>query len=592
MPSGRRCRIAWSSDGSKSRSDHVNQKTAVLALIAKVLHPHWVAVWLQSILVTILAVCFYHRSSEWMPWIVLLHLATFFATALVCHGELARSRPSAAYLTEFYIWMSVGGVLGGMFNALVAPLVFNYVFEYPLAIALACMLRPAMDDTRTPVRSRWLDLAFPLWLWFVLNAIGRFMIPTTWTSLRWIHPPGDLVSWVGGALILAVTGLMAFACRNWLARAAIIFVVVALAGLAGYDTGIHHRSFLKTWHDNSLTEVLQATALGVGGAICLCFVLRPLRFGMAIGAVLLAGQLWFDRDNDLLDVKRTFFGVLRVENDSGEKTHTLFHGSTIHGVQSTKEIARLEPWTYYHRGGPLGQVINNLMDLRKNTHIGVIGLGTGTTAAYAEAGTEFTYFEIDPAVKQIAENPDYFTYLTDAKERSADIKIVLGDARISLTGQPSHYFDLIVVDAFSSDAIPIHLMTREAMQLYFEKLKPDGILMVHISNRYLRLAPVVGELAHHLGKTALLGDDNGAEEEGKYRSEWVAVANDASRLEPLTEEDIWAPIPRDEAVGLWTDDFSNILAVLTWVRDNKILNHWLHRIKPAEQPAADREEGE
>ena len=161
-----------------------------------------------------------------------------------------------------------------------------------------------------------------------------------------------------------------------------------------------------------------------------------------------------------------------------------------------------------------------------------------------------------------------------------------------MTGQPSHYFDLIVVDAFSSDAIPIHLMTREAMQLYFEKLKPDGILMVHISNRYLRLAPVVGELAHHLGKTALLGDDNGAEEEGKYRSEWVAVANDASRLEPLTEEDIWAPIPRDEAVGLWTDDFSNILAVLTWVRDNKILNHWLHRIKPAEQPAADREEGE
>ena len=242
--------------------------------------------------------------------------------------------------------------------------------------------------------------------------------------------PGDLISWIGGVFILAATGLMAFAFRNSAARVAVIFVVVILAALVGFEVGARQgKDMIHVWQHVSHAQI---AALGAGSLLALCFATRPLRFGLTIGAVLLAGQLWFNGgEKNLLHVERTFFGVLKVENDPAEKTHTLMHGSTIHGVQSTEKGLFLEPLTYYHRDGPLGRVFGILPFNQRNLQIGVIGLGTGTTAAYAkkidlvqkvggrvvpmEFTQQFTYFEIDPAVQRIAENPRYFTYLYNAR---------------------------------------------------------------------------------------------------------------------------------------------------------------------------------
>ena len=599
-------------------------------------------------MVAVLAACFYARSSESMLQFLLLHLATFFFTALVCHGELARSRPDAVHLTEFYIWMSLGGVLGGLFNAIVAPLVFNNVIEYPMVIALACMLRPTLWQPANPVRARWFDLVLPLWVWFLLKAIAKFVLPAGWITLGRVRLPGDLITWVAGVFILAATGLMAFTFRKAAARVAVILVVVILAALMGFEAGTRQGTdviqvwqYLQRWGESlpklgKFVPNARVAALAVGALLALVFSARPLRFGLTIGAILLAGQLWFDRENHLLHVERTFFGVLKVENDPAEKTHTLMHGSTIHGVQSTDKDLFLEPLTYYHRDGPLGRVFGLLPFNQRDLHIGVIGLGTGTTAAYAkkvdllrkvagrvvpmEFTQQFTYFEIDPAVKRIAEDPRYFTYLYNARRefgedagpdeppaggavhgeenaQKSKIEIVLGDARLSLkemaekrekkeqeTGKetpagadPESRLDLLIVDAFSSDAIPIHLITKEAVQLYFRNLQPDGILMVHISNRYLHLEPVVGNVVRDLGFAARVGDDDEDQSSGKYASQWVAVAKTAADLQDLTTDDDWTVIRPDDFVGVWTDDFSNILTVLTWVRKSHLGKQWMER---------------
>ena len=232
--------------------------------------------------------------------------------------------------------------------------------------------------------------------------------------------------------------------------------------------------------------------------------------------------------------------------------------------------------TYFYHEGPLGRVFDNLIDPKEHRHLGVVGLGTGTIAAYAQGGQELTYFEIDPAVVRISDQPIpgsgdeyYFTYTHDARSRGADVKIVLGDARLRLAEQPDGSLDLLVINAFTSDAIPVHLLTREAMELYFDKLTPDGILVVHISNRYLKLAPVLGKLARAAGLTARWCMDPG-DESDRPAAEWVAVVRRPERLGRLLEQPDWQEIPPDNAVGLWSDDFSNILTVLTWWRDSRL----------------------
>jgi hypothetical protein len=335
--------------------------------------------------------------------------------------------------------------------------------------------------------------------------------------------------------------------------------------------------------------------LGLSGLAALVFLFRPLRFGMMIALGLLAGHLWFHGSDGLIYTDRSFFGVMLVRertcpmfdpDDEDSETaedepelartyvkHTLIHGSTNHGEQSFHPLWRRKAITYYFPSGPIGEVFTKLIDPQVNREIGIAGLGTGSTAAFGQPGQRITYFEIDAHVRRIAENPKLFSYLNDTP---ADYEIVMGDARLSLEKQPDAKFDLLLMDAFSSDAIPIHMITKEAVELFFKKLKPGGILLVHISNRHLDLAPVVGNIARELGLVARLrGDRDISPEEdvqGKFASDVVALVRDEKRLGSLARDSRWAEIPPDDPkhpVGVWTDDFSNILTVIEWLRPAK-----------------------
>ena len=300
---------------------------------------------------------------------------------------------------------------------------------------------------------------------------------------------------------------------------------------------------------------------------------------------------------DRLYSTRSFFGVLRVEKDSYDRdgetieSHKLVHGSTLHGEQSTDPQDAREPWTYYHRTGPVGEVFEVLNDrsvFQRDGRIGVVGLGTGSVAAYAEKGQSLTYFEIDSKVRNIAEDPRYFTYLSSCRERIGDdLNIRMGDARLTLKDkQYDDKFDVLLIDAFSSDAIPIHLITCEAVEMYFQKLAPRGLLMVHLSNRHLDLEPVVAASAEKLGLVARIRDDDDKWTTGKSPSTWAVLARrpkDLGRLmtdkDPYLPEQLkWKPLRVDPGFRLWTDDYSSIVSVMNW----EWLPAWKRRSEPAE----------
>lgn len=286
------------------------------------------------------------------------------------------------------------------------------------------------------------------------------------------------------------------------------------------------------------------------------FAARPVRFALGVGALLLIATL----PPTSLHSERTFFGVLRVEEDG--QRHVLVSGTTVHGAQSFAPGQRREPASYYVREGPLGQLFNALDGRAKS--VAVIGLGAGGASVYGRAGEAWTFYEIDEAVARIAENPRYFTYLRDAK---ADIRVVLGDGRLKLAEEPDGSFDLFVLDAFSSDSVPMHLLTREAVELYLRKLSPDGLMAFHISNRYLDLQPVVSGSARSLGLPGLsqaYAVTPGAAREGAKSSIWVLVARNAAALGTLVEDPRWKPLDTGPGQPVWTDEFSNILSVIRW----------------------------
>jgi hypothetical protein len=377
-----------------------------------------------------------------------LYLLTLFAVALVCHGELARSRPRVSRLTEFYLWMSFGGVLGGIFNALVAPLVFSTVVEFPLVLVFAALLRPPIDQKPEPpakaARTKRND-------WLLPAALGLCMAAV-----------------IGG---LAHAGLQP-------GRPLVILIF-------GYS---------MVW--------------------CLSFGKRPLRFAAGLVALLAAGSLYTGPFGKILLTERSFFGVSRVTNDPAGRLRNLFHGGTSHGIQSLDPAQSREPLAYYSRPGPAGTILRALQakalygnegEVRKPSWA-VVGLGAGAMACYLQPGESLTYYEIDPTVKRIASDPRYFTFLSQCAPAA---QIVLGDARLKLRGAADGSYDLIVLDAFSGDTIPMHLITREALALYMRKLAPGGMLAFHISNLYLDLAPTLGALAHDAGLVCLVADDTG-----------------------------------------------------------------------------------
>jgi hypothetical protein len=421
--------------------------------------------------------------------IVLIHLAAFAVMALNCHTELARDRPGPSHLTEFYFWISFGGMLGGLFNTLAAPVLFTSVVEYPLAVLLACLWYRAGDATSGGGRLMPRDLVVPV-------VVG---------------------SLTAGALLVLST--------------------------------------------RSASLALQLGALSIPVFIAFTQRRHPVRFGWSIAAFFAASLAIGNPDGQVLYATRTFFGVYRVSEDPTHHYHGLAHGTTLHGMQALAPDRRREALTYYHETGPFGQAWRALPSAAAGREIAAVGLGVGTLATYAGPAQRWTFFEIDPAIERIARTRDYFSFMESCGDRC---RVVVGDARVSLARAPEHAYDLLVLDAFSSDSIPIHLMTREALSLYVSRLAPGGAILMHVSNRHLRLGPVIAKLAASEGLVGLqeLESDGPNWPEGKSGSHWIVMARSRSDLGKLVDDLRWAPLVAPASTPLWTDDFSNILSVL------------------------------
>jgi SAM-dependent methyltransferase len=221
--------------------------------------------------------------------------------------------------------------------------------------------------------------------------------------------------------------------------------------------------------------------------------------------------------------------------------------------------------TYYNKTGPIGEVVTEMQSRDPLVSIGIVGLGTGTMAAYANPGENMTYYELDEAVERMARNQHLFRYLSDAEERGAKLQVVLGDARLRLNEAKNGEYDLLAIDAFSSDAIPVHLLTDEALKMYLRTIKPDGVIAFHITNRYIDLEPVLGNLAEANGLVTLVRNDT-EENDDKSVSDWMLVARSARSWGTLTDSKDWHPGRVDHKLGTWTDDFSNIYSVIDWSR--------------------------
>ena len=458
----------------------------------QLLSQRWIALLLPRAAL-ILALVYLSGATQPSWFIVFLHLLFFFLAAMVCHGRLARMRPSTRHLAEFYLWMAVGGALGGFFNALVAPSLFNTVVEYPLAIVLACLMHTPQSTKEDGPRERWLDLGLPL---------GVLLLTT--------------------ALALSVTRFKV----------------------------------------SQLEEI--AIVLGIPLMLSYFWRMRPVRFALAVGAIMLGSSFYSATHDRDLHVERNFFGVLRVTRDAGGASHQLYNGNTLHGRQFRDPARQCEPLSYYHRTGPLGQVFAAFNANPASTHVAVIGLGAGATVCYAAPHQQWTFYEINPAVLSIAQDARYFTYLKSCAATSA-VATIIGDARLRLREAPAGQYGLIVLDAFSSDAIPIHLMTREAIALYLSKLAEGGMLAFHISNRNLDLHPVLADLAEDANLTSLGSDDLVNDPAaGKEGSQWVVMARRATDLGDLAKDARWMPLQRRSRPQVWSDDFSNIVSVFRW----------------------------
>ena len=290
---------------------------------------------------------------------------------------------------------------------------------------------------------------------------------------------------------------------------------------------------------------------------------RPVRFALAVGAVMLGSVVYSETQNRTLYVGRNFFGTLSVAFDEASATRVLYHGNTIHGRQFTDPNLQCEPLSYFHREGPLGQIFDAFNSNPASPNVAVVGLGTGSMACYGRPDQDWTFYEINPAVISIAQTTDYFTYLQ--KCARAPARIVVGDARLQLQNAPDHHYGLIVLDAFNSDAIPIHLMTEEAIKLYMSKLATGGMLAFHISNRSLKLDTVLADLAKR-NNALTIGAVDGEHDpvRGKDPSEWVVMARHSPAFDTLAQQLNWRLLQGRVESLAWTDDFSNILSVFRW----------------------------
>jgi hypothetical protein len=433
------------------------------------------------------------------------HQVCFFVIAMACHGELARTRPPARYLTGFYVALSFGGMIGGLFAGLIAPNVFSWVAEYPVLIVLAALCRPVQDE-------RWPRLSRLIWpLAFVL------------------------------ALVLLIPSQMKGETFDWFEE---------------------HRVYV---------------AGGVGVfAMLLALALNTARLKLAALATLaLALIRVYPADEGRVETVRSFFGVHKIQTTPRGQYHVLLHGTTIHGAQKfqnddgTPVEGRPQPISYYDKDGGIGQAVAAIRE-RKGAPLraAAIGLGSGTLACVGQPGETWKFFEIDQSMVDTARDPKYFTYLQQCQP---DLKPVIGDARLTFAREPDGVYDLIVVDAYSSDAIPIHLATQEAMTIYKSKLSPQGVVLVHVSNRHLELASVVVGIADANGmKSWVYNEDSGRDSEYIFATNVVVSAREAADVGKLASSEQWEETDPTANQRVWTDDYCNVLgAVYRRLRDGE-----------------------
>jgi hypothetical protein len=417
-------------------------------------------IWIPLMLIGLGAMAYVMYSNAGNPKVrvaVPVFLAGLFTCCMVCHGELVRRKPPASRLTGFYLMVSAGGVLGGLFVALIAPHVFVTYAELPVLMAVCAGLTALV-------------------VWKPLGSVSPIL--------------------------------------SWTMRVGLVACAIALSGYLA-------RQHAKAGEDDHLRV-------------------------------------------------RNFYGALRVQDQTidGEKdepeqpARSLIHGTIEHGAQMLTPEDRDEPTSYYIRTSGVG-LAQEFLHQRVHMRVGVIGLGAGVIASYCRPEDFYRYYEINPLVEPIARKE--FTFLNDC---AGDLKVNLGDARLTLESQPPQNFDLLAVDAFSGDAIPVHLLTREAVVEYFRHIKTDGILAVHISNRYLDLLPIVAGIADELHKTAIVVDDDGSEGKDPAANTWVLLSSTASIFDdPVFKVDSVKPAQPNPKVRPWTDDYSNLLQVMDFGKE-------------------------
>jgi hypothetical protein len=438
------------------------------------------------------------------PWILILaNLGFFFIAALICHSQLANDRPAVTHLAEYYLWIAIGGALGSVFNVLIAPLLFSSVVEYPLAIVIACMLvrpaAPSLDETA--------------------DKRSSFGVPNKYLD----------VAYPFGLYLLTVS--LALVVTHVRPGSSIVNLLIVL----GIPLILINHFFRK----------------------------RPIRLGLGLCAVMLASVYYTGQTDRTLHVARNFFGTTRVTTNATGTINSLFSGNTVHGRQFADQSRRCEPLSYHHENGPLGQVMAVYNAAPANGHVAVIGLGVGAMAAYSQPAQEWTFYELDPDVINLARNSQHFTYLQHCARGA--MNVIEGDARLNLQNAPDDHYGLIVLDAFSSDAIPIHLVTQQALDLYLSKLAEGGMMAFHISNRSLNLKPVLGDLAASRNLICIAFDDlQPGPFEAKDPSQWVVMARSAPEISNLSINSQWQQLEGRKGVRVWSDDFSNILRAIRW----------------------------
>ncbi|MDP3659368.1 spermidine synthase [Phenylobacterium sp.] len=471
--------------------------TFIIAFQTKPAIPPGLALLFQAAAIAACAMMLPFKASDFVVQLA-VHLICFFFTALICHQALVSRRPAPAKLTEFYLWMSIGGVVGGGFNAFLAPVIFNSLWEYPLMLALSCLARP------------WGEGRFTTWNWatFLVSVAAAVAAPIITTFY-------GIGLGVQSALAAAMVG--AFIVRR---RAFLFFGAIS---------------------------VLIICATAVGGRV------------------------------DVRENWRSFFGVVRESRMPvpalGGEVKMLAHGSTLHGAQAIDPRWRCRPLVYYAPETPIGQVFTAVQARKPAARIGAVGLGTGAVAAYVRPADHLTFFEIDPLVIRISTDPKHFSYTSECAKGPVDF--VVGDARLTLAHQRPATFDILLIDAFSSDSVPAHLLTVEAVRGYLTLVKPDGVLILHLSNRNLELTGPAMAVAAAAGGHAFLQQHRAPQNSPpmwQSSEDALIIGHTAQALAGFAADPRWEA-SQPNLVRPWTDDYINLPGAL--YRQLKVTWTWL-----------------